>query len=119
MWREDKENHRQRKLLEKQEKRKQKEKEKKNSKAAKEAEKLVSKQIDKTEVHKYLGVIVDPALVSAPPAARSSTCSRTRRAGRLSTCSSSGWSRCPPRAAWSGGGRSCLTRRIMETWTFR
>ena len=67
MWREDKENHRQRKLLEKQEKRKQKENEKKNSKAAKEAEKLVSKQIDKTEVHKYLGVIVDPALVSAPP----------------------------------------------------
>ena len=65
--REDKENDRQRKQLEKQQKKQQKETEKKSSKAVKEAEKLVAKQTDKTEVNKYLSVIVDPALVSAPP----------------------------------------------------
>ena len=65
--REDKENDRQRKLMEKQQKKQQKETEKKSSKAVKEAEKLVAKQTEKTEVNKYLSVIVDPVLVSAPP----------------------------------------------------
>ena len=65
--REDKENDKLRKRMEKQQKKAQKETEKKSSKAVKEAEKLVTKQTEKTEVNKYLSVIVDPALVSAPP----------------------------------------------------
>ena len=65
--REDKENDRQRKQAERQQKKQLKETEKKSSKAVKEAEKLVAKQTDKTEVNKYLSVVVDPALVSTPP----------------------------------------------------
>ncbi len=65
--REDKENDRQRKQAERQQKKQLKETEKKSCKAVKEAEKLVAKQTDKTEVNKYLSVVVDPALVSTPP----------------------------------------------------
>jgi len=51
----------------KQQKKKIKENQKQNSKAIKEAEKLVNKQTDKSEVNKYLQVLLDPALVSSPP----------------------------------------------------
>jgi len=40
---------------------------KQNSKALKDAEKATSKQTDKTEVHKYLLVVIDPQTVSSPP----------------------------------------------------
>merc|ERR1719342_732576 len=48
-------------------KREEDKKQKQNSKAIKEAEKLVNKQTDKSEVNKYLQVLLDPALVSSPP----------------------------------------------------
>lgn len=48
-------------------KQKSKELDKQKNKALKEAEKIVAKQTDKTEVHKYLMVIIDPTTVSCPP----------------------------------------------------
>jgi len=44
-----------------------KENQKQKSKAMKDAEKLVAKQTEKSEVNKYLQVVMDPALVSSPP----------------------------------------------------
>lgn len=44
-----------------------KELEKQNSKAIKEAEKLVAKQTDKSEVSKYLEVVIDPQTINCPP----------------------------------------------------
>jgi len=49
------------------EKKMDKENQKQKSKAMKDAEKLVAKQTEKSEVNKYLQVVMDPALVSSPP----------------------------------------------------
>ena len=43
-----------------------KELDKQSSKALKEAEKMTAKQTDKTEVHKYLLVVLDTSTVSDP-----------------------------------------------------
>ena len=37
------------------------------SKELKELERMINKQTDKTEVNKYMLVVIDPALVSCPP----------------------------------------------------
>ena len=37
------------------------------SKELKELERMINKQTDKTEVNKYILVVIDPALVSCPP----------------------------------------------------
>ena len=55
------------KEIEKQKKKQEKELEKEKSKAIKNAEKIVVKQTDKTEVNKYMEVIIDPEAVSCPP----------------------------------------------------
>lgn len=39
----------------------------KPSKELKELERIINKQTDKTEVNKYILVVIDPALVSSPP----------------------------------------------------
>ena len=64
---EEKELEKLQKNKEKLEKQKLKEQDKQNSKAIKDAEKLTAKQTDKTEVHKYLMVVLDPSTVSCPP----------------------------------------------------
>ena len=64
---EDKEFEKRKKIEEKLEKQKSKDLDKQSSKALKEAEKATAKQTDKTEVHKYLLVVLDPSTVSSPP----------------------------------------------------
>ena len=64
---EEKELEKLKKLEEKLNKQKSKDLDKQSSKALKEAEKVTAKQTDKTEVHKYLLVVLDPSTVSSPP----------------------------------------------------
>ena len=64
---EEKELEKLKKQNERLEKQKLKELDKQSSRALKEAEKMTSKQTDKTEVHKYLLVVLDPSTVSSPP----------------------------------------------------
>ena len=55
------------KEIERRQKKQEKEIEKENSKAIKDAEKIVAKQADKSEVNKYMEVLIDPETVSCPP----------------------------------------------------
>ena len=55
------------KEIERRQKKQEKELEKEKSKAIKDAEKIVAKQADKSEVNKYMEVIIDPEAVSCPP----------------------------------------------------